>query len=122
MSGKLQGKVAAITGAASGIGAATARRFAQEGARLVLSDVNDEAGAALAKELNAVFMRVDVTEPAQVEALMQHAVDRCGALHVVFNNAGVGAYGKAPDLEIEVWKRVLEIDLFSVFYGCKYAI
>jgi meso-butanediol dehydrogenase/(S,S)-butanediol dehydrogenase/diacetyl reductase len=122
MAGTLEGKVAVITGAASGIGAATARRFAREGARLVLSDINTEAGAALAKELRGVFVHTDVTDPAQIEALMQHAVDRCGGLHVVFNNAGIGAYGKAPDLDIDVWKRVLEVDLFSVFYGCKYAI
>lgn len=122
MTGKLEGKVAVITGAASGIGAATARRFAQEGARLVLSDVDEQGGAALAKELGALFMRVDVTEPAQVDGLMQHAVDRHGALHVVFNNAGIGAYGKAPDLDIEIWKRVLDVDLSAVFYGCKFAI
>jgi meso-butanediol dehydrogenase/(S,S)-butanediol dehydrogenase/diacetyl reductase len=114
--------VAVITGAASGIGAATARRFAAEGARLVLSDLNADAGAGLAKELDAAFVAADVADAAQVEALMQAAVDRCGALHVVFNNAGIGAYGKAPDLDVELWKRVIEVDLSSVFYGCKFAI
>ena len=122
MAGRLSGKVAVITGAASGIGAATARRFHADGARLVLSDVAQEAGAALAKELGAVFARTDVTDPAAVEALMKTAVDRCGALHVVFNNAGIGAFGKAPELEIELWQRVIDVDLTSVFYGCKYAI
>ncbi|MFI5366908.1 MAG: SDR family NAD(P)-dependent oxidoreductase [Candidatus Binatia bacterium] len=119
----LSGKVAVITGAASGIGAATARRFAQEGAQLVLGDLNEAAGAELARELGAAaFRALDVTDPLQVQALMQAAVDRCGALHVVFNNAGIGGFGAAPDLEIDVWKRVIEVDLYSVFYGCKFAI
>jgi len=122
MAGRLAGKVAVITGAASGIGAATARRFHAEGARLVVSDLNADAGGALARELGAVFVCTDVADPAAVEALMQTAVDRCGALHVVFNNAGIGAFGKAPELEVDLWKRVIEIDLSSVFYGCKYAI
>jgi len=123
MAGRLSGKVTVITGAASGIGAATARRFAQEGATLVLSDVNDAAGAALAKELHAAaFVTADVSDPQDVAALMQTAEDRCRALHVVFNNAGIGAYGKAPDLDIDMWKRLIAVDLHSVFYGCKFAI
>ena len=123
MADRFAGKVVVITGAASGIGAATARRFAREGARLVLSDLNESAGNALANELHAAaFVVSDVADPAQVESLMQTAVDRCGALHIVFNNAGIGAYGAAPDLDIEMWKRVIEVDLYSVFYGCKFAI
>jgi meso-butanediol dehydrogenase/(S,S)-butanediol dehydrogenase/diacetyl reductase len=122
MAGRLAGKVAVVTGAASGIGAATARRFAAEGARLVLSDLNDDAGTALARELDALFVPADVADPAQVEALMQAAADRHGALHVVHNNAGIGAFGKAPDLDVELWKRVIEVDLSSVFYGCRFAI
>ena len=119
----LGGKVTVITGAASGIGAATARRFAQEGAQLVLGDLNEAAGAELARELGAAaFCALDVTDPLQMQALMQTAVDRCGALHVVFNNAGIGGFGAAPDLEVDVWKRVIEVDLYSVFYGCKFAI
>jgi meso-butanediol dehydrogenase/(S,S)-butanediol dehydrogenase/diacetyl reductase len=120
---RLSGKVAVITGAGSGIGAATARRFAAEGATLVLSDLNDANGQELAKEVGAAaFIPADVTDSARVEALMQAAVDRCGALHILCNNAGIGAYGKAPDLEIETWKQVVDVDLTAVFYGCKYAI
>jgi meso-butanediol dehydrogenase/(S,S)-butanediol dehydrogenase/diacetyl reductase len=90
---------------------------------LVLSDLNDANGQELAKEVGAAaFIPADVTDPARVEALMQAAVDRCGALHILCNNAGIGAYGKAPDLEIESWKQVVDVDLTAVFYGCKYAI
>ncbi|MBI4517117.1 MAG: SDR family oxidoreductase [Deltaproteobacteria bacterium] len=122
MAGRFTGKVAVVTGAASGIGAATARRFAQEGARLVLSDLNEGAGEALAQELGATFLRADVADPAQVETLMQTATDRYGVLNIVFNNAGIGTYGKSPDLDVEMWKRVIEVDLHGVFYGCKFAV
>jgi meso-butanediol dehydrogenase/(S,S)-butanediol dehydrogenase/diacetyl reductase len=123
MAGRLNRKVAVITGAASGIGAATAWRFAEEGATLVLSDLNDAEGAALSKKLHAAaFVVADVANPQDVAALMQTAEDRCGGLHVVFNNAGIGSYGKAPDLDLEMWQRVIDVDLSSVFYGCKFAI
>jgi len=127
MSGRFVGKVAVVTGAASGIGAATARRFGQEGASLVLADLNESQGGSLAAELaregaRAAFVRTDVSDPEQVEALMQAAVDRYGALHIVFNNAGIGAYGKAPDLDVALWQQVIAVDLHSVFYGCRAAI
>ncbi|HJQ84888.1 MAG TPA: SDR family NAD(P)-dependent oxidoreductase [Candidatus Binatia bacterium] len=121
---RLDGRVTVITGAASGIGAATARRFHAEGARLVLADVNADGGAALAAALggDVVFRRTDVTDPAAVEALMQHAVERFGRLDVVFNNAGIGVYGKTPDLDPDLWRHVIDVDLNSVFYGCRAAI
>jgi meso-butanediol dehydrogenase/(S,S)-butanediol dehydrogenase/diacetyl reductase len=127
MSGRLQGKVAVITGAASGIGTATARHFAREGAQLMLADINEAGGAAIIEELTGAgapvaFRQVDVSELGQVEVLMQAAVDRFGRLDVVFNNAGVGAYGKAPDMDPELWRRVIAVDLDSVYYGCRAAI
>lgn len=127
MSGRFAGKVAVITGAASGIGAATTRRLASEGAKIVLGDLQEAAGRSLAEELTkagaaVTFVPTDVTDPSRVDALMQSAVDRYGALHVVFNNAGVGAYGKTPDLDIDVWRKVIAVDLHSVFYGCRSAI
>lgn len=122
MPGSLAEKVAVVTGAASGIGLATARRFAREGARLVLADLNEDGGRGVAAELGALFQRTDVTDLAQVEALMQAAVDRHGRLDVVFNNAGIGAYGKTPDLEPDVWHKVIAVDLHSVFYGSRAAI
>jgi len=122
MAGRLEGKVAVVTGAASGIGAATARRFRAEGARLVLADINADAGATIAKELGAAFECVDVTDADAVDALMQHAVDRHGRLDVVFNNAGIGVYGKTPDIDPALWHHVIAVDLHSVFYGCRSAI
>ena len=127
MSKRFAGKVVVITGAASGIGAATAHRFAEEGASLVLADLNEGQGrdltGLLAKTGAAVhFVRTDVSDAEQVESLMQAAVEQYGALHVVFNNAGIGAYGKAPDLDVGVWQQVIAVDLHSVFYGCKSAI
>ncbi len=127
MAGRFEGKVALLTGAASGIGAATARRFAAEGAQLMLGDINEQGLASVAKELtssgSAVDHRaVDVRDLAQVEALTQAAADRFGRLDIVFNNAGIGAYGKTPDLDPEVWRNIIEVDLHSIFYGCRSAI
>jgi meso-butanediol dehydrogenase/(S,S)-butanediol dehydrogenase/diacetyl reductase len=121
---RFQDKVVLVTGGASGIGAAAARRFASEGARVMLGDVDDEGGQAVAKELGdrAAFLRTDVTELAQVEALTDAAVERFGRLDVVFNNAGRGAYGKVEDLPQQVWRDTIAVDLDSVFFGCKCAI
>jgi meso-butanediol dehydrogenase/(S,S)-butanediol dehydrogenase/diacetyl reductase len=127
MSQRFEGKVALVTGAASGIGAATARRLHAEGARLVLGDLQAETLAALAKQLDAsgrtVFTRgLDVADRAQVDSFVEAGAERFGRLDVLFNNAGIGALGRTPDLDPETWKRVIEVDLHSVFYGCRAAI
>ena len=124
MADRFDGKVVLITGGASGIGAATARRFAAEGAQVMLGDMNEAGGLAMAKELGAraAFQHVDVRQREQVEALVDAAVTRFGHLDVVFNNAGIGGYGKTPDIDPEIWRAILEVDLFGVFYGCRAAI
>lgn len=121
---RFEDKVTLITGAASGIGAATARRFAAEGALLMLGDIDEDRGHAVAKELGdgTAFLRTDVSDLSQVEALTAAAVERFGRLDIVFNNAGRGAYGTTPDLPPEVWHEIIAVDLNSVFYGCKAAI
>jgi len=121
---RFDGKVVLVTGAAKGIGAATARRFASEGARVFCADLDEGAGMALAQELGgeAAFHRVDVADLASVEAMTEACVARYGRLDVVVNNAGIGTYGKAPDLDPANWRKILAVDLDSVYYGCRAAI
>jgi len=118
------GRVALVTGGASGIGAATARRFAAAGARVLLGDIQEELGHEVAKEIgdSATFQAVDVAELSQVEALVATAIEKFGRLDFLFNNAGIGSFGETPDLDPEQWRRVIEVDLHSVFYGCRAAI
>jgi meso-butanediol dehydrogenase/(S,S)-butanediol dehydrogenase/diacetyl reductase len=124
---RFENRVALVTGAASGIGAAAARRFAAEGARVMLGDCDEEALAGVASEIEASGAAVgtqtlDVSDLEQVESLTAAAVERFGRLDIVFNNAGIGCYGQSPDLDPETWHRVIGVDLHSVFYGCRAAI
>ena len=124
MTRRFEGKVALITGGASGIGAATARRLASEGAKLMLGDIDSEKGRAVAEELgeDGAFMLTDVRQLEQVEALTEAAVERFGRLDIVFNNAGSGLLGQTPDLDPEAWRDLFALDVHSVFYGCRAAI
>lgn len=129
---RLDGKVAIVTGAGQGIGAATATRMAEEGARVIVSDVNAESGGRVAKDIRAkgdeaVFARADVSDLGDVKALIQTAADRFGALHILHNNAGVhetGFTGKAQSFELDeaVWDRVIDINLKGVWMCSKYAV
>ena len=120
---RFEGKVAVITGAASGIGAAAARRMHAEGACVMLGDIS-AAGAALADELGdrAAFAVTDVADPEAMAALVSGAATAFGGVDILFNNAGIGCFGETPDLAIEDWRRVIAIDLDAVFYGCRVAI
>jgi len=124
MSGRFEGKVAVVTGGASGIGAATVRRFVDEGARVVIADLQAEPARALAAELGdrTHAVALDVTDADAVEDLMAGAVDHFGRLDVVFNNAGISSMGRVDELDIEEWKRVIDVDLTAVFYGCRAAV
>jgi NAD(P)-dependent dehydrogenase (short-subunit alcohol dehydrogenase family) len=121
---RLAGKVAVVTGAGSGIGLATARRFAAEGARVVCADVDAEGGTKAAAEVDGLFVAVDVTSEEQVEALYAAAVAEYGGLDVSFNNAGISPPEDDSILTtgIEAWRRVQEVNLTSVYLCCKHAI
>jgi xanthoxin dehydrogenase len=124
MAGRLEGKVAAITGAASGFGAAAARRFVAEGCRVVLGDIQLEPVASLAKELGgaAVCLECNVTKESDIAALVDRAVSEFGSLDIMFNNAGiVGAVGPIATTPANEWSATLDVLLNGVFYGMKHA-
>lgn len=124
MGNRLADKVAVITGAASGFGAATARRFVAEGCRVVLGDIQEGPATALLRELGdgAAFAVCDVTREEHVAGLVDLAVDRFGRLDIMFNNAGiVGAVGPIDTTPAEEWKATVDVLLHGVFYGMKHA-
>ncbi|MCG8914982.1 3-oxoacyl-ACP reductase [Actinokineospora sp. PR83] len=124
MGKRLDGRVAVVTGGASGIGLASVRRLATEGARVVVADVDPDAGRAAAAEVDGLFVRTDVTSEDDVRALFQTTVDTYGSLDVAFNNAGISPPEDDSILTtgIEAWNRVQQVNLTSVYLCCKYAI
>lgn len=122
--GRLQDRVAVITGAGSGIGLASARRMHSEGAKIVVADIDETAGKAVADELDGTFVQVDVTDEAQVDALFQTTVDTYGSVDIAFNNAGISPPDDDSILTtgLDAWRRVQEVNLTSVYLCCKYAI
>lgn len=126
--GLLDNKVAIITGSASGIGKATALLFAQEGAKVTVSDINEEAGKAVVEEIKtnggeAIFVKANTASAEDNQRLVEETVKAFGALHISVNNAGVGsAFSKVADVELADWQRVIDINLTGVFYGMKYQI
>lgn len=124
MSDRLAGRVAVITGAGSGIGAATAVRFASEGAKVVAVDMNSESGEAIAKEVGGIFVKADVTNTAEVENMYKVAFDTFGRIDIAFNNAGISPPDDDSILTtgLDAWERVNRVNLTSVFLCCKYVI
>jgi len=124
VAGRLDGKVAVITGAASGIGRASARRFAAEGAHVVVADLDENGGKALAGEIDGLFVHADVTSADDVQDMYAAAVERFGGIDVLFNNAGISPPDDDSILETELdaWRRVQEVNLTSVYLCCKYGI
>jgi len=126
--GRLDGKVAIVTGGSSGIGHATTLLFAQEGAKVVAADWDETKGVGLVEEVrkqggDGTFVKVDVASPDDVQRMVTTAVETYGRLDVLFNNAGVeGEQAPTADCTLENWDRVININLKGVFLGMKYAI
>lgn len=124
---RLSGKTAVITGAASGIGRATALLFAREGARVVVSDINPSAGDMVVNEIKndggeAIFVPTDVTKSKDVARLMDVSEEKYESIDILFNNAGISHICPVTELEEEQWDKVLDTNLKSVFLGCKYVL
>ncbi|WP_232666375.1 3-oxoacyl-ACP reductase [Pseudonocardia sp. TRM90224] len=124
MTQRYDGRTAVITGGGSGIGLAAARRLASEGAKVVIADIDPDAGTAAAKEVDGLFVRTDVTSELEVDALFDAAANEYGSVDVAFNNAGISPPedDSILDTGIDVWRRVQEVNLTSVYYCCRSAI
>ncbi|MBC6448190.1 3-oxoacyl-ACP reductase [Actinokineospora xionganensis] len=124
MSKRLEGRVAVVTGGAGGIGLASVRRLAAEGAHVVVADIDPDTGKAAAEEVDGLFVRADVTSEPDVEALFQAAVTTYGSLDIAFNNAGISPPDDDSILTtgLDAWQRVQDVNLKSVYLCCKYAI
>lgn len=124
---QLQGKKTIVTGAATGIGAVTARMFAQEGAGVVVADINEDAGQRTVEEIRqgggeAHFVRTDVTKEGDVEALVKNGAEALGGLDVLFNNAGAQRSGPITEFEQEQWDLLMTVNPRSCFFGVKHAV
>jgi NAD(P)-dependent dehydrogenase (short-subunit alcohol dehydrogenase family) len=122
--GRVEGKVALVTGAATGIGKAIAKLLVQEGAKVIIADVDMQTGEATAKEIGALFMKLDVSKEEVWQETIDKIVAVLGSLDILVNNAGIMGKG-AQDPEnttIDQWKLIHAVNLDSVFLGCKYAI
>ncbi|ONI78391.1 3-oxoacyl-ACP reductase [Kribbella sp. ALI-6-A] len=121
---RLEGRVAVVTGGASGIGLASVRRLAAEGARVVIGDLDPDAGKRAADEVGGLFVPTDVTDALAVDNLFQQAFDTYGSVDIAFNNAGISPPEDASILDtgLEAWRKVQEVNLTSVYLCCKAAI
>ena len=124
MGDRLAGKVAVVTGGCSGIGLATVRRFAEEGAKVVIGDVDDSNGERIAQEVGGAYVHCDVTSKDEVDALFATAKEKFGSVDIAFNNAGISPPedDSILDTDLDAWRKVQEVNLTSVYLCCKAAI
>ncbi|MTV81937.1 SDR family NAD(P)-dependent oxidoreductase [Secundilactobacillus folii] len=125
MTGRLDGKIAIVTGGAAGIGKATVKRFLDEGATVVFTDINDETGKATEAEFNTdkvAFIKQDTSKEADWENVVQTVLDRYGKIDILFNNAGIFRLINLPDTTEEQWDQLMSINVKGVFFGMKHVI
>ncbi|GAA1840708.1 3-oxoacyl-ACP reductase [Microlunatus capsulatus] len=124
MTGRVQGRVAVVTGGCSGIGLASVRRLAAEGAHVVIGDVDDARGPVVAESVQGTYVRTDVTSKEDVDALFATAKETYGAVDIAFNNAGISPPedDSILDTDLDAWRRVQEVNLTSVYLCCKAAL
>lgn len=116
---RLENKVAIITGGAAGIGAATARKFKEEGAKVIIWDLDDKRGNALATELGATFAKVNTANYAEIEAAAKEVNDNFGRIDILINNAGITRDSTLKKMTPEQWQQVIDVNLTGVFYCTK---
>lgn len=124
---RLAGKIAIITGSGSGIGRASALRFASEGAHVIVNDIHQEHGEETVENIrenggNASFFLADVTNPVDVQALTQFAIANYGKIDILFNNAGISNVGRIDEVEPDVWDKVMSVNVKGVYLPCKYIV
>ena len=119
---RVQGKVAIVTGAASGLGEADARMLAAEGATVILTDLNDAAGKEGARGISAEFVHQDVSQEDGWPALVDHVMERYGRLDVLVNNAGIAIIANVEETTTDIWRRTLAVHLDGTYFGCRYAL
>ena len=122
MTGRLEGKVAIVTGAAMGLGAADATLFAQEGAKVILTDVVADKGQELADKIGATFMQQDVTDEERWKEIIKETVNTHGKLDVLVNNAGIVEVGDPENQTTEEYRKTMAVHMDSTFFGCKFSI
>jgi len=124
---RLKNKICLITGAGSGIGKETAMLFAKEGATVVVNDLNSVAGDATVQEIldnqgEAIFLKADVTNPVEVEQMVQKIIEAYGRIDVLFNNAGISGVGQLHEIDLETWNKVMNVNINGVFVVTKYVV
>jgi NAD(P)-dependent dehydrogenase (short-subunit alcohol dehydrogenase family) len=124
---RLKNKICLITGAGSGIGKETALLFAREGASVVVNDFNASSGEETVRLINenngeAIFMKADVTNPKEIEVMIDKIINHYGKIDVLFNNAGISGVGQLHDIDLETWNRVMNVNINGVFIVTKYVV